>query len=150
VGQNAEVAASIRGVDSVSVHVRRGDYVSDPATNQSLGTCSAEYYRGAARLIASQVSSPRFFVFSDEPDWARANLELEGPAVFVTHNDPERGYEDMRLMAFCRHHIVANSSFSWWGAWLSNSGGIVVAPKRWFKANEWDARDLVPERWVRL
>jgi hypothetical protein len=149
-GQNAEVAASIKGVDSVCVHVRRGDYVSDPISNQFQGTCSPEYYRGAARLITSQVPSPHFFVFSDEPDWARANLEFEAPTTFVTHNGPESGHEDMRLMAFCRHHIIANSSFSWWGAWLSNSGGIVVAPKKWFGSNEWDTRDLVPERWVRL
>jgi hypothetical protein len=147
-GQNREVAASIQGVHSVSVHVRRGDY----STSQLLGTCPPVYYRDAAQVIASRITSPHYFVFSDEPDWARANLELKGPATFVTHNGPDRDFEDMRLMALCRHHIIANSTFSWWGAWLSGLGGIVVAPKQWFKIEEprWDARDIVPERWIRV
>jgi hypothetical protein len=149
-GQNAEMAAGIRSVNSVCVHVRRSDYVTDPFFSQHIGTCPPEYYRSAARLIASKVSSPRFFVFSDEPDWARTHLEFEGTTTFVTHNGWEKGYEDLRLMALCRHHIIANSTLSWWGAWLSNSGGIVLAPKRWFKTDELDTRDLIPERWVRL
>lgn len=149
-GQNAEMAASIRSVNSICVHVRRSDYVTDPWAKEAIGTCSLEYYRSATGLIASKVSSPCFFVFSDEPDWARANLKFDGTTTFVSHNGWEKGYEDLRLMTFCRHHIIANSSLSWWGAWLSTSGGIVVAPKRWFKTNEFDTRDVVPERWVRL
>jgi hypothetical protein len=148
--QNAAMAEKIKGVAAVCVHVRRTDYVTDPGASQLLGTCSPEYYRNAACLVGSQVSNLHFFVFSDEPDWARANLELGGATTFVTHNGSEKGYEDQRLMALCRHHIIANSSFSWWGAWLGNSGGIVVAPKRWFIAKELDTRDVIPERWVRL
>jgi hypothetical protein len=148
--QNREMATRIKGVNAVAVHVRRGDYVSDPVTNQHHGTCPPEYYRQGAQLIAAQVLNPHFFVFSDEPDWARANLELGGPATFVAQNGPEKGYEDLRLMALCRHHIIANSSFSWWGAWLSNSGGIVVAPKRWLNKDDIDTRDLIPDGWVRL
>jgi hypothetical protein len=148
--QNAATAEKIKAVPSVCVHVRRTDYVTDPSANKHHGTCSLEYYRNAASLIISQVRNPHFFVFSDEPDWARANLELAGPTTFVTHNGSEKGYEDLRLMALCRHHIIANSSFGWWGAWLSNSGGIVVAPKKWFNIDELDTRDLIPERWVRL
>jgi hypothetical protein len=148
--QNAEMANRIRLVNAVAVHVRRGDYAHDPCTNQLHGTCSLEYYREAARLIASQVSKPHFFIFSDEPDWAQANLELEGPTTFVTQNDLEKDYEDLRLMAICRHHIIANSSFSWWGAWLNNSRGMVVAPQRWVRLNEFDTHDLIPAGWVRL
>jgi hypothetical protein len=154
--RNGETANRIKAVNAVCVHVRRTDYVSDPATNQFQGLCPLEYYREAVRLIASRVSKPRFFVFSDEPDWAQANLELEGPTIFVTGNDLEKGYEDLRLMALCRHHIIANSSFSWWGAWLSNSKGIVVAPKKWFKSTKWlnntelDTSDLIPTGWFRL
>jgi len=149
-GQNAEMAASIRSMNSVCVHVRRSDLVTNPHANQMFGTCSLDYYRSAAQLIASKVSSPCFFVFSDEPDWARANLELEGTTTFVSHNGWEKGYEDLRLMALCRHHIIANSTFSWWGAWLSTSGGIVVAPRKWFNIPKMDTTDLVPERWVRV
>jgi hypothetical protein len=149
-GQNAEMATRIKGVNAVAVHVRRADYVSDPATNQFHGTCPPEYYRQGAQLIAAQVLDPHFFVFSDERDWARSNLELGGPATFVTQNGIGKGYEDLRLMALCRHHIIANSSFSWWGAWLANSGGMVVAPQRWVRSNELDTRDLIPTGWARL
>jgi hypothetical protein len=149
-GQNAEMAARIKGVNAAAVHVRRGDYASNPSTNEYHGTCPPEYYRQAAQLVASQVLDPHFFVFSDEPDWARSNLELGGPATFVTQNGPDKGYEDLRLMALCRHHIIANSSFSWWGAWLANSGGMVVAPQQWVRSNDLDTRDLIPTGWVRL
>ncbi len=148
--QNREMAARIKGVNAVAVHVRRGDNVSDPASIQHHGTCPPEYYRQTAQLIAAQVSNPHFFVFSDEPGWGPSNLELGGPATFVAQNGPEKDYEDLRLMALCRHHIIANSSFSWWGAWLSNSKGIIVAPKKWFNKAELDTRDLIPDGWVRL
>jgi hypothetical protein len=148
--QNVEMAGRIKGLNAVAVHVRRGDYVSDPVDNRTMGTCPREYYREAVQWVASRVSNPHFFVFSDEPDWARANLKLEGPATFVSNNTLANGYEDLRLMSFCRHHIIANSTFSWWAAWLSNSDGITVAPKIWFRSGKLDTRDVVPERWVRL
>jgi hypothetical protein len=148
--QNREMATRIKGVDAVAVHVRRGDYVSDPAANQFQGTCPPEYYRQGAQLIAAQVLNPHFFVFSDEPEWARANVELEGPTTFVALNGPGKGYEDLRLMALCRHHIIANSSFSWWGAWLANSGGMVVAPQRRVRSDKFDTRDLIPAGWLQL
>jgi len=146
-GWNAEMARCIRGVNAVAVAVRRADYVTDPVTSQIMGTCPPEYYRGAARLAASRAPDPHFFVFSDDPEWARAKLELGGPVTFLTHNGPDKAYENMRLMSLCRHHIIANSTFSWWGAWLANSGGIVVAPKKWFNTDRNDARDIVPETW---
>lgn len=148
--RNAEVAAAIQSVNSVSVHVRRGDYVANPAYTKTHGTCSLEYYRKAAGMLASQIPDPHFFVFSDDPDWTRANLTFDGPTTFITHNPPERGHEDMRLMSLCRNHIIANSTFSWWGAWLSKAGGIVVAPRTWFDSGPWDPRDVVPERWLRV
>jgi glycosyl transferase family 11 len=147
---NAEMARCIRGVNAVAVHVRRSDYVTDPVNNQMLGTCPPEYYREGARLIGSRVPGPHFFVFSDEPEWARANLELGGPTTFVDGNRLEKGYEDLRLLTLCRHHLIANSTFSWWGAWLADSGGIVVAPKKWFNEDQFDARDIVPDAWMRL
>jgi hypothetical protein len=149
-GPNAATAAHIRATCSICVHVRRTDYITDPCSNRLIGTCSPEYYRSAAQFVASRLPNPHFFVFSDEPDWARANLMLPGPASFVADNDLQRGYEDLRLMTLCQHHIIANSTLSWWGAWLSSSGGITIAPKKWFKGDEVDTRDVVPERWVRL
>jgi len=149
-GQNREMADRIRGANSVSVHVRRGDYVTNPSFKRTFWTCAEEYYTKAASFVASRVANPHYFIFSYDPDWARANLELGGPATFVAHNSPGKGSEDLRLMSLCRHHIIANSSFSWWGAWLGNSGGIVVAPQKWFKTDAFDTRDLLPERWIRM
>jgi len=148
--ENAAMAEKVKAVTSVCVHVRRTDKANSPSSMKIHGTCPVEYYRNAAAWVSSQTSNSHFFVFSDEPDWARANLELPGPTTFVSHNGLDKGYEDLRLMALCRHHIIANSTLSWWGAWLSNSGGVVVAPKKWFKIEGKDTRDLIPERWVRL
>ena len=148
--QNKELAERILGLNAVSVHVRRTDNVSNPAANKDHGICPVDYYRKGMILIASQTSNPHFFVFSDDPSWVRANLDFDAPVTLVTQNDVEKGYEDLRLMSLCRHHIVANSSFSWWGAWLSNTDGIVVAPKKWFNLSHFDTRDLIPERWVQL
>jgi hypothetical protein len=148
---NAAVAARIDAVTAVSLHVRRGDYVDDPKTNRYHGTCSLDYYRRAIELITARVDSPHVFVFSDDSPWTRANLRVEGPTTFVDANPADRGFRDMQLMSRCRHHVVANSSFSWWGAWLDPSPDkIVVAPKRWFNADDIDTRDLVPATWVRL
>ena len=100
---------------------------------------------------AARTERPQFFVFSDEPEWARGNLQFRHPTTLVAANPANRGHFDMALMSRCRHFILANSSFSWWGAWLNPSREkIVVAPSRWFNAGPPDTRDLVPQTWVRL
>jgi hypothetical protein len=149
--QNATFAAAIDAVNSISLHVRRGDYVNDPTTNRYHGVCSLEYYRQAVEYIKARVAAPHLFVFSDDHEWCRKQMDFGLPTTFVDANSPDRGYRDMQLMARCRHHIVANSSFSWWGAWLSTwPEKIVIAPRRWFASSEHDTRDLIPERWLRL
>jgi hypothetical protein len=149
--ENAALAASIDAVNAVSLHVRRGDYVSDPITNRFHGICPPDYYRRAVDYIVSRVEAPHLFVFSDDQQWPRANLRFSVPMTFVDANPPERGYRDMQLMARCRHHIVANSSFSWWGAWLNPSRDkSVIAPRQWFSAADNDTQDLIPPNWVRL
>ncbi len=137
---------------AVSLHVRRGDYVSDPRANRVHGTMEPDFYRRAAELVAERVGGdPTFFVFSDDPAWAAENLRLGFPMQVVAHNGRERATEDLRLMAACRHHILANSSFSWWGAWLNPSPDkIVVAPQPWFRDPAMDESTIVPERWLRL
>lgn len=148
---NEAMAQSIRRTQSVSLHIRRGDYGSDAATHQVHGTCSLEYYHTAIERLLSAGLEPHFFIFSDEPQWAQSNLELEYPATFITHNGPDRDYEDLRLMSLCQHHIIANSTFSWWGAWLCvNPEKIVLAPRKWFRTSEHDTRDLIPETWLRI
>lgn len=149
---NAAWLARIRGSQSVSIHVRRGDYVTNAEANKFHGTCGIDYYERAVRALCARLDgSPEFFVFSDDPDWVRAHLDL-GAHVhhYVTDNDAATNYEDLRLMSACRHHIIANSTFSWWGAWLNPSQGkIVIAPQRWFRAGDMDDRDLIPAHWVR-
>jgi hypothetical protein len=139
------------GVRAVSLHIRRGDYVSDAKTAQYHGVCSLEYYAAAAEHVALRVPDPIFFVFSDDLEWVSENLKLRHTVRLVNVNGPGHGAYDMALMMACRHHVIANSSFSWWGAWLNpHADKIVIAPKRWFKDAPHDTTDLVPEGWVRL
>jgi hypothetical protein len=149
-GRNRDLAEVIASVNSVSLHIRRGDYVSDPKTRQSHGNCSLDYYMHCVQELAGAVDQPHYFVFSDEPQWACANLELDAPVTIVDHNSTIQAYEDLRLMRHCRHHIIANSSFSWWGAWLNpRPDKTVYAPKKWFAHDKWDFQDVVPSGWLR-
>ena len=148
---NAATFAAIVKVEAVSVHIRRGDYVANAQTNAYHGTCSLDYYSQAIEFVRSRVERPHLFVFSDDPDWTRANLVADLPTTYVSANLSDRGYRDMQLMSCCRHHIIANSSFSWWGAWLNpEPAKIVVAPARWFAKPGTDTSDLVPKEWNRI
>lgn len=147
--QNVELAKQINQVNAVSLHVRRGDYANIPKTTATHGLCSLDYYRASIRLVAEQVQQPHFFVFSDDIAWVKNNLKIEFPHQYVDHNHDAESYNDMRLMSMCQHHIIANSTFSWWGAWLNPSvNKIVVAPSRWF-ANQTDVPDLLPQDWIK-
>lgn len=141
----------ISSCEAVSVHVRRGDYVSDAAINQIHGVLTREYYLRAAEYIASRITRPHFFVFSDDPAWCHENLRFDHPMSVVTNNVSDTGRGDMRLMSACRHHIIANSSFSWWGAWLNPSATkIVVAPQHWFRDPSRATGDLFARGWFTL
>lgn len=147
---DAKVHAQIRAGVSVAVHVRRGDYVTNAAAASMHGVCSLDYYRAALEYLAARLTQPRFFVFSDDPQWVRANLPLPGPGFFVDHNGPDGAFQDLRLMAACEHQVMANSSFSWWGGWLNpREDKIVVMPKQWFAGTR-DAGDMALPGWVRL
>lgn len=150
--QNRKTLAEIAGEFAVSLHVRRGDYVNDARTNATHGTCSAEYYQRAVQSIADQTGQePVIFCFSDDPEWVAADVELPFPKRVVSHNDAARNYEDLRLMSACRHHVIANSSFSWWGAWLNPSPDkIVVAPQRWFAHRDMHNPDIIPSGWIKM
>ena len=149
-GQNLELATRIKSTTAVSLHIRRGDYATDPSINQTHGTLPLEYYRAAIDLILSQHPNSVFFIFSDDIPWAKDNLRVLSERVLVDQNSEKTDYEDLRLMSYCQHHIIANSSFSWWGAWLSsNEDKIVVAPKKWF-ARKIDSKDLIPENWIKI
>jgi hypothetical protein len=147
---NQEWIARIRSCQAVSLHVRRGDYATSSKTLAVLGLLPLGYYHSAVEFAANRIDSPEFFVFSDDIPWAREHLNIAYPCHFIDDNKGPESYNDMRLMSLCRHHIIANSSFSWWGAWLNpRADKLVVAPRRWF-ANDWNSKDLIPERWVAL
>lgn len=149
-GRNLELAEKIGAANAVSLHVRRGDYASNPKTLAMHGVCPLGYYEAAIKYIVERVETPHFFVFSDDMEWVRGNLIIDHPCAYVDHNSGAESYNDMRLMSLCRHHIIANSSFSWWGAWLNlRPEKLVVAPKRWF-ANGNNVKDLLPSGWVSL
>jgi hypothetical protein len=147
-GENLELANRINSCDAVSVHFRRGDYVTNPVTYQYHGLCQMEYYHQAMRQIVNQLPNAHFFIFSDEPCWVKQHLRFDLPFTVVDINDNEDSCEDLRLISFCKYHIIANSTFSWWGAWLSQSSGkIVYAPQRWFNNPGLNTCDLIPEGW---
>lgn len=148
--ENRKISSHIQSYNSVSLHVRRGDYVTHAATSKILNTCSVDYYQHAIQYIAERVTSPYFYIFSDNIQWVRDNIHIPFAAEYIDHNHGRNSFIDMHLMSLCKHHIIANSSFSWWGAWLNdNPNKLVVVPRKWFVNNTND-QDLVPEKWVRL
>jgi Glycosyl transferase family 11 len=145
---NARWLERIRASNSVCIHVRRGDYLL-PAHFRHHGLCSPEYYRRAMGLLRERLGDPRFFIFSDDWPWCREHL-ADTDVVIVDANTPDAGQAELRLMAACRHHIIANSSLSWWAAWLAaGSGQIVVGPTPWFSHRS-NTPDLLPLGWVAL
>lgn len=148
-GRNSDLALEIANTRSVSLHVRRGDYVSDPKTRKIMNVCSLEYYLKAISYITERIEHPVLYVFSDDMAWVKQNLPMILPCVYVDHNHGEESYRDMQLMSLCEHHVIANSSFSWWGAWLNpRQDKVVVAPQKWFISN--DVKDIFPAGWVCL
>lgn len=139
--------------NSISLHVRRGDYENNSSAKRLHGgICTLNYYKQAIELVASRIKNPVFFIFSNDLKWARENLELEKyKQVLVNLNKGNNSYKDMYLMSKCKHNIIANSSFSWWGAWLNaNPKKIVICPKRWYNNKRLDSKDIVPESWIRI
>lgn len=136
----------------VSVHIRRGDYVNHPEFSQTFGFVGLSYYEQALNQLQVQVNAPRFFIFSDDQEWVRDNLPLPDNAVFVRNSGADSDVADLVLMSRCKHHIIANSSFSWWGAWLNpNPDKLVITPKKWYKQQPtWNTKDLLPATWLAL
>ncbi len=135
--------------DATSLHIRRGDYISDPQTARFHGSCTLDHYRHCLQELRLQHPGLQVFVFSDDPEWVRNNLPSDAAFEFVQPR-LESPAVDLWLMTLCRHHVLANSSFSWWGAWLANREGRKLAPARWFTdLAGLDDRDLVPASWER-
>ena len=147
-GENEELAHEIESCNSVSIHVRMGDYTSTSVGDNYPGY-GRGYYERAMKLVEAKIDGPRYYIFSDNPEWVRSRLSLLDNCTIVSHNAIEKGYEDLRLMSLCKHNIITNSTFSWWGAWLNkNSAKIVVTPRKWFSGL--DNSDLLLDGWCVL
>lgn len=143
--QNRKVLEKINSSNSVSLHIRRGDYLHTHIS----ASLDKNYYLSAIEYIKLQIDKPYFFVFSDDINWAREHIQ-EAQMEFIYWNKNDKSYIDMQLMSQCRHNIIANSSFSWWGAWLnSNADKIVVAPQQWMPHLK-NGSDVIPSEWITL
>ena len=146
---NQEIGSLIRSSKSVSIHVRRGDYLTSKIYC-NLG--ESEYYNNAIKYISKKDDNLQFLIFSDDSEWCKKNLKLPSNSIFVDWNRKSDSYIDMQLISMCKYNIIANSSFSWWGAWLnSNNDKIVIAPNNWFsKDSLYDGTYIIPKDWVVL
>lgn len=149
--ENKKLIEKIGATNSISLHIRRGDYVQKKRYQNLYATCSLDYYKRGVEYIAKHYSKPVLFIFSDDINWVKANLNLPYESIYVSHNTSSKSYEDMRLMSLCKHNIIANSSFSWWGAWLNNNKEkIVIAPLKWFNDESIIQTDVIPQNWIKL
>ncbi len=147
-GKNTAMLDKITSVEAVSLHVRRGDYLKLAGI---YGTCDSAYYTRAAAYIAARVQNPHFFLFSDDLNWVLDHIRLDYPYTAVDVNAEKTAYCDMMLMKACKHNITANSTFSWWGAWLNtHQNKIVLSPGRWVNAPAETYRDVIPEAWTKV
>jgi len=149
--KNKRIAKEIIDVNSVSVHIRRGDYYSDPEAYRIHGDiCTEKYYQKALQKIKELTDNPIYYVFSDDPQWVKKNLDIRD-ARFIDWNTSNSSSIDMKLMSLCKHNIIANSSFSWWAAYLNrNIKKIVIAPDRWNNRRNKDQYDIVPANWIKI
>lgn len=135
--------------NSVAVHIRRGDYMR-PAVNIYHGVIPLSYYDQAMQKIEFEIEEPHYFIFSDDIEWCKIHfIKYHSKITFIERSSVDDSWKDMWLMTLCRHHIIANSSYSWWGAWLANKQGFKFAPAEWFnpKVAQFNINDFVPDSW---
>jgi len=150
-GLNRDILKEIRSTESVCIHVRRGDNANKPDSIIKYGTPGLSYYIHAIEFMASRIRNPRFFIFSDDPNWTEKNIKPSYRHHYIIHNGDDKNFEDFRLMQNCKHFIISNSTFGWWPAWLgSDPGKIVVAPDPWYRNPSFFNRDLIPDRWHQM
>ena len=139
--------SKIRSTNAVSIHIRRGDYLLHDVHN----TSKDAYYKAAMEFIESKIENPVYYLFSDDMKWVKENFKSKHEMVYVDFNDASTNYQDIKLMSNCKHNVIANSSFSWWSAWLNkNPEKLVIAPKVWFNGDMYDYTDIVPETWYKF
>ena len=148
---NAQSLEMMKQIDAddkaVSLHIRRGDYLQ-PKHWESIGcVCQLPYYQNALSELEKRIPNPSYYVFSDDIDWVKENIPLEN-ATYINWNKGEDSWQDMMLMSHCRNHIICNSTFSWWGAWLNpREDKVVIIPEKWFNHSE--APYIYPDGWIK-
>lgn len=150
--RNKTLLSKLQSETTISVHIRRGDYVTNTKTQQFHGNCSLEYYSNAIALLASKTEEFTLVFFSDDGPWVKEQFEaLPYSKLFIDNNTDQNSWIDLFLMSSCSHNIIANSSFSWWAAYLNKQPDkIVIAPKKWYADSERNTNDLIPPQWIRL
>ena len=149
---NIDIEEKIKKTNSVGIHLRRGDFINSKHHGIH-GICSLEYYQSTISYVSNKIDEAVFFIFSDDVEWVKENFNFDSRSYYISGNNGTNSYIDMQLMSGCKHNIIANSSFSWWGAWLNtNSDKIIIAPKQWFFCESLNKQtnDLMPETWIRL
>jgi hypothetical protein len=142
---------NILAENAVSLHVRRGDLLHEKHLKHIHGICPRSYYERAIKMIDGELSKPVFYVFSDDLDWCKENLSDLGEMRYINDHYAGTPNDEMILMSLCDHHIIANSTFGWWGAWLNQSPAKkVIGPRSWFAGLDWNTDDLFPKSWVRI
>jgi hypothetical protein len=140
----------IVNTNSVSLHIRRGDYLSNKFSG-IYPVLPLDYYRQALNIIKDKLKNPQIFIFTDDVEWVKNNMVIPDSVEYVSGHDSISDYEEIILMSQCRHNIIANSSFSWWGAWLNiDPEKTVIAPRRWLNVKNYNINDLVPETWTKI
>ncbi len=150
--KNKDISDRIFNSNSVSIHVRRGDYLETEINRKLYGNiCTLGYYEQAIKLIKQKVENPYFFIFSNDIAWCKENLKVEN-AEYIDWNTGADSYIDMQLMSLCKNNILANSTFSWWGAWLNeNKDKMVIVPSKFLNDMTPENMDtFVPEKWIRI
>lgn len=147
--KSRSIVLDMKQSNSVGISVRRGDYTL-PHNRTFYGLLESSFYVHAAHNIRDRTTDPNYFIFSDDNDWARSNIKCPGRTVFVTHNHGLKPHDDLFLLSCCKHHVIANSTFSWWGAWLADDGGIVIAPEQWLAGRSTKSLGLLAQNWLTL
>ena len=146
--QNKNVAQHISKSNSIGIHVRRGDYIGHPLLGE---ICTKDYYRNAIEKIQLLIENPVFFVFSNDITWCKEELNIKNEVTFIDWNIGKESIFDLYLMSHCKHNIIANSSFSWWAAYLNlNLNKIICAPDIWFKDNKINSNDIYQPEWIKI
>ena len=149
--ESSQISDLINSTSSISLHIRRGDYATNSQVKKIHGLLSQSYYNDAVDVAQLGLKNPHLFIFSDEPDWVRNNMKFSIPSMVVSVKSETQAADEMHLMSLCKNNIIANSSFSWWAAWLNNNPNkVVVAPKKWFSSADADLNDRLPSEWKKI